>query len=190
MVSANEKITAVVLAGGKGQRMGGEDKGWVLYQEKPLITHILERLVPQVDELIINANRNIDRYASMGYQVVKDLDEGFQGPLMGIATGLTHATGDWVVFVPCDGPFIPLDLIEKFTAEAVRSEQPILVASDGERLQPMVVMLRKTLLPELMAALAAGERKPDRWYASVGMSSVNFAPQTLHNFNRPEDIDS
>lgn len=190
MVSANEKITAVVLAGGKGQRMGGEDKGWVLYQGKPLIEHILERLTPQVDELIINANRNSDRYASLGYQVYKDLDEGFQGPLMGIATGLTHAAGDWVVFVPCDGPFIPLDLITRFSAEAISSKQPIIVASDGERLQPMVVMMRRAVLPELLTALAASERKPDRWYASVGMSQVSFPPDTLHNFNRPEDINA
>ncbi|WP_151703279.1 molybdenum cofactor guanylyltransferase MobA [Nitrincola alkalilacustris] len=190
MTLAKEKITAVVLAGGRGQRMGGEDKGWVLYQEKPLIEHIIERLSPQVGELIINANRNIDRYSSLGYSVFKDLDEGFQGPLMGIATGLTHATGDWVVFVPCDGPFIPLDLVARLSAEAVRSEQPIVVASDGEWLQPMVVMMRRSVLPELMKALAANERKPDRWYASVGMSEVSFPPEMLHNFNRPEDIKS
>lgn len=184
----NTTVTGVILAGGQGRRMGGEDKGWVEFQGQPMIQHILERLSDQVDEIIIVANRNQSRYADLGVRVVEDLITGFQGPLVGIATGLTHASHDQVVFVPCDGPFISRELVSRFSEEYNHSGKPVIVADDGERLQPMVVMLQKQLLPALQSALQAGERKPDRWYATVGMSQVSFAAQSLHNFNTPEQM--
>lgn len=181
-------VTGVILAGGQGQRMGGQDKGWVCYQGRPMIEQILERLQDQVDEIIIVANRNQDAYAELGVKVVADCLEGFQGPLVGIATGLEQACYQQVVFVPCDGPFISPDLVERFTAQYAMSGKPAIVASDGERIQPMVVMLQTSLLADLHEALKAGERKPDRWYARVGMDQVSFPAQSLHNFNTPEQI--
>lgn len=187
---ANQGITGVILAGGQGRRMGGQDKGWVAYQGKPMIEHIFERLSPQVDEVIIVANRNLDAYAKLGVPVVADFVEGFQGPLIGIATGLQQARFEHVVFVPCDGPFISSELVKSFIEQYERFKKSVIVASDGVRLQPMVVMLQKNLLADLQQALEAGERKPDRWYASVGMDEVILSPQSLHNFNTPEQMQS
>lgn len=181
-------ISGIILAGGQGQRMKGQDKGWVNYQGRPLIEHLIERLAPQVDELIINANRNLSAYESYGYAVIEDQAGGFQGPLMGILTGLTAATQPWVLFAPCDGPFLPQDLANKLYQAAQQSDQPIAVASDGQRLQPVVVLIKKNCLDALRAAMQEGERKPDRWYASQGFVEVTFAPRSLQNFNRPEDL--
>lgn len=181
-------VTAVVLAGGQGQRMGGQDKGWVLYQGKPMIQHILDRLTPQVDEVIIIANRHQEDYAALGVPVFSDYIQGFHGPLVGIATGLQHAGYDRVVFVPCDGPFISTELVNSFREQYEHLKKPVIVASDGERLQPMVAMIEKQLLPDLLASIEAGERKPDRWYAKVGMDEVSFAPSSLHNFNTLEQM--
>lgn len=185
---AKQGVTAVVLAGGQGRRMGGQDKGWVDYEGKPMIQHILDRLIPQADEVLIIANRNQQDYASLGVPVFSDYLEGFQGPLVGIATGLEQAEYEQVVFVPCDGPFISTELIKTFLAQYKRFKKPVIVANDGIRLQPMVVMIEKQLLPNLLKSIEAGERKPDRWYASVGMDEVGFNSQSLHNFNTYEQM--
>ena len=186
---STEGVTAVVLAGGQGQRMGGQDKGWVMYQGKPMIQHILDRLTPQVDEVIIIANRHLESYAALGVPVFPDYIQGFHGPLIGIATGLEHANFNHVVFVPCDGPFISSELVKSFKDHYERFEKPVIVASDGQRLQPVVVMLEKKLLRELLIAIEAGERRPDRWYAKVGMAEVCFTPNSLQNFNTLQQID-
>ena len=188
VLMSKQGVTVVILAGGQGRRMGGQDKGWVEYEGKPMIQHILERLTPQADEVIIIANRNQPDYEALGVPVFADFLEGFQGPLVGIATGLKEAQYDLVVFVPCDGPFISPELVKAFSEQYKRFKKPVIVANDGNRLQPMVVMIEKQLLPHLLQSIEAGERKPDRWYASVGMDEVSFEPQSLHNFNTPEQI--
>ena len=181
-------ITGVILAGGEGRRMGGQDKGWVSYLGQPLIHQVASRLQPQVSELVINANRNLSAYQALGFPVIQDVQAGFHGPLMGIATGLQAAQQPWALFVPCDGPFLPKNLAEKLYHATQDQQQPIAVASDGERLQPVVVLIRTSLITELNAALQRGERKPDRWYADQGMAQVSFPPESLHNFNRREDL--
>ena len=181
-------ITGTVLAGGQGRRMGGQDKGWVQYQGQPLIHQVCERLHPQVSQLQIIANRNLDAYQQLGFPVIPDLEAGYQGPLVGIATGLQAAQQPWTLFVPCDGPFIPEDLAAQLYQAALDSGQPIAVASDGQRLQPVVVLIQTDCLPDLLNTLAAGERKPDRWYTSQGMTQVEFAADQLRNFNRPEEL--
>ncbi|EXJ09868.1 MULTISPECIES: molybdenum cofactor guanylyltransferase MobA [Nitrincola] len=183
-------ISGVILAGGQGQRMGGVDKGWVPYQGVPMIERVVSRFQPQVDELIINANRSIDAYRALGLQVVPDIEGGFQGPMLGIATGLQAAQHDWVMFVPCDGPFLALDLVEHFYQAACESNAKIVVAADGEFLQPMVVLLHRQLLPNLLQALEEGERKPDRWYASVGMAKVVVDSDSLRNFNSLDQMNN
>ncbi len=185
---SHQKVTAVILAGGQGRRMGGQDKGWIEYQGKPMIQHILDRLTPQVDEVIIIANRNVERYQSLGVSVYQDYLKGFNGPLVGMATGLEHARHQHVVFVPCDGPFISRELVQIFLDQYGCLKKPVMVAYDGERLQPMVVMLEKQLLSALRQAIESGERKPDRWYATIGMGEVPFLPHTLCNFNTPEQL--
>src|SRR3982751_4442728 len=106
-------VTGVVLAGGQGSRMGGVDKGLQPFRGKPMAAHVLERLAPQVDEILINANRNAEAYAQFGHRVIADEVAGFAGPLAGFERGLAHASGALVVTVPCDSPFLPVDLVAR-----------------------------------------------------------------------------
>lgn len=182
-------LTGVILAGGQGRRMGGHDKGWMMFQGQPLIEHVLQRLSPQVDHLMINANRSIARYQALGVPVVTDLDSGFQGPLMGMATGLYYAQTDWVLCVPCDTPGLPSDLAVRLWQAAHDAQAPIAAAHDGERLQPVVVLLQRDLLASLQAFLAEGGRKIDRWFALYHWVSVTFPASHFANLNYPEDLE-
>lgn len=181
-------VCGVVLAGGQGSRMGGQDKGWVIYQQQPLIKQIINRLAPQVSDLIINANRNLDDYSALGYPVITDIEAGFHGPLMGILSGLKASTQEWTLFVPCDGPFLPEDLVLRLYLAATEQNCDIAVASDGDNLQPVVVLLRTSLAPQLQQAIVKGERKPRRWYAEVGSCKVVFSSQSLRNFNKLDEM--
>src|SRR5437660_7712009 len=107
------QITGIVLAGGQGRRMGGVDKGLVELDGRPLAAHVIARLAPQVSALVINANQNLERYAAFGHPVVPDAVGGFAGPLAGLHAGMTAATRSCVVTVPCDSPFLPLDLVAR-----------------------------------------------------------------------------
>ncbi|WP_247605548.1 molybdenum cofactor guanylyltransferase MobA, partial [Providencia rettgeri] len=116
-MSFRQLITGVILAGGRGSRMGGQDKGLVLLSGKPLYQHILARLQPQVGEVLINANRNQPRYSESQLTVISDLNNHFSGPLAGMQAALHHAKTDWLLFVPCDVPAFPLNLAEKMFNE-------------------------------------------------------------------------
>ena len=109
-------VTGIVLAGGQGSRMGGVDKGLQPFRGRPMVAHAIERLEPQVDELLINANRNTDDYGRFGHRVIADEIAGFAGPLAGFERGLTHAAGALVATVPCDSPFLPRDLVARLHA--------------------------------------------------------------------------
>ncbi|MCO4202740.1 molybdenum cofactor guanylyltransferase MobA [Aeromonas taiwanensis] len=181
-------VSAVILAGGRATRMGGDDKGWVPLAGKPLIEHVLERLRPQVDEVLINANRSQARYQALA-PVIGDGNDDFQGPLAGMQAGLAAARHDWVLFVPCDGPALPLDLMTRFRA-AITPDTELVVAHDGEHLQPVVALLRRALLPSLRQALAEGERKTGAWFARHRMAVVPFAdlPDAFVNLNSPDEL--
>ncbi|MGY3909954.1 molybdenum cofactor guanylyltransferase MobA [Aeromonas piscicola] len=181
-------VSAVILAGGRATRMGGEDKGWVKLAGRPLIDHVLDRLRPQVDEVLINANRSQDRYQALA-TVISDNNPDYLGPLAGMQAGLAAARHDWVLFVPCDGPALPHDLMSRFRA-ALTPDTELVVAHDGDWLQPVVALLHKSLLPSLTLALAEGERKIDIWFARHRMAVVNFAdqPDAFINLNSPAEL--
>ena len=181
-------VSAVILAGGRATRMGGEDKGWVALAGRPLIDHVLERLRPQVDEVLINANRSQTRYQALA-PVISDDNNDYLGPLAGMQAGLAAAHHDWVLFVPCDGPALPHDLMSRFRA-ALTPDTELVVAHDGDWLQPVVTLLHKSLLPSLTLALAEGERKIDIWFARHRMAVVNFAdqPDAFINLNSPAEL--
>ena len=181
-------VSAVILAGGRATRMGGEDKGWVQLAGRPLIDHVLCRLRPQVDEILINANRNQPRYQALA-PVICDDNNDYLGPLAGMQVGLAAARHDWVLFVPCDGPALPLDLMSRFRA-ALTPTTELVVAHDGDWLQPVVALLHKSLLPSLSQALAEGERKIDIWFARHQMTVVSFAdqPDAFINLNSPAEL--
>lgn len=184
----DEAITALVLAGGRGRRMGGIDKGWASYRQRSLIEWVLSRLTRQVDRVLINANRSRTAYEALGWPVVGDRSGGYQGPLMGIWSGLCAAETPLVLVVPCDTPCLPLDLVERLYASL--GAHDIAVAHDGERSQPVVALLRRGLAGDLERALAGGERKVERWYARHAWVSVDFSdcPEAFANINSPHDV--
>jgi molybdenum cofactor guanylyltransferase len=172
---ARESITGVILAGGLGTRMGGADKGLVVLDGIALIEHVLARLRPQVGEIIISANRNLDRYRTLGHRVVQDDAArfgAFSGPLVGMLAGLRHTCMPWVVFVPCDAPALSADLVAML-ASATGGVHPAL-ASCGGRRQPVFCLLPAALEPRLTAALSNGERRPDEFLRTVGAIEVAF----------------
>lgn len=178
-----DNITGVVLAGGQARRMGGADKGLVRLDDVPLIAHVLARLTPQVGEVLINANRSHEDYATFGHPVVEDREQGFHGPLMGMASALAAARTPWVMMVACDVPHLPIELVDTLSVALIdhangdelegfsvqgntASSAPALlaVAADELRYHPVICLLHRGLLPSMEAALAAGERKLDRWF--------------------------
>ena len=173
--AAKQNITAVILAGGRAQRMGGQDKGLLDLQGKPLIEHIIKVLRPQVDNIIINANRNQDRYAQYGYPVVSDIIGEYFGPLVGMASGMQNAQTEYVLTVPCDSPLLPENLVSTLYNSLQKDQAELSVAHDGERMQPVFALLRCDLLPHLLRYLEAGGRKIDTWYAQHHTALADFS---------------
>ena len=186
---SQQQVSAVILAGGMGRRMGGQDKGQIELNGRLLIEYVLETIQPQVKTILINANRHQAEYARYGYPVVPDLLQGYQGPLAGFATGMRAATTPYIVTLPCDGPFSPPDLVARLAVALEKEHADIAVAHDGERLQPVYALLPISLLPNLESFLAAGERKIDLWYAQHNMARVDFSDvaKTFRNINTPQD---
>ncbi|MDT8878349.1 molybdenum cofactor guanylyltransferase MobA [Halomonas saccharevitans] len=186
-----EALTGMILAGGQGRRMGGRDKGLEPFAERPLVAHVHERLAGHVAEVLINANRNVERYRPLADRVVTDAEGGYQGPLMGIYSGLRAATTPWLVVVPCDTPALPGDLVARLVAGIGENdgEHDIAVAFDGERLHPVVALIRTSLADDLAAALADGERKIDRWYARHAWCRVDVSdcPDAFANLNTDDE---
>lgn len=172
---AAARVTALILAGGRGSRMGGEDKGLTPFRGRPLIEHILAAISPQVSHVLINANRNRQRYQAYGHPVVGDALSDYQGPLAGFAAGLAQTVTDDLVTLPCDGPFVAPDAVQRLLAARRRADAEIAVAHDGERMQPVYALLNRQLLPDLTAFLDSGDRKIDRWYAQRRTVTVDFS---------------
>ena len=186
------KITGVILAGGQGRRMGGVDKGLKVLRGKPLVQWAIERLEPQVDELLINANQNLETYEHFGYRVIPDKIGGFAGPLAGLQRGLTEARHPLVATTPCDSPFLPRDLIARLYAALSRENAEIAVARTGDQPHPVFCLCRKQVLDGLNAFLAAGGRKIDAWYAKLNVVEVAFDDQAeaFSNINTPDELQS
>jgi molybdenum cofactor guanylyltransferase len=182
-------ITAIVLAGGRATRMGGMDKGLVELAGRPMIAHVLAALAPQVERVIINANRNLDRYAAFGWPVVADEDTGFLGPLAGLAAGLRTADTPLVLTAPCDCPLLAPDLVARLYSALERERAEIAVPFDGERLQPVFALVKRELAESLAAYLGGGDRKIDRWFAQHRLAQVDFSdrPENFVNVNDPDE---
>jgi molybdenum cofactor guanylyltransferase len=174
-----EDITGLVLAGGRGSRMGGADKGLQNFNGMPLALHTLLRLSPQVGETLVNANRNLSAYESFGVPVWPDALPDFAGPLAGFLAGLEQAETPWIVTVPCDTPLFPSDLVERLAEAAEREDAEIAMASgpeaDGQlRTQPVFCLLQRELLESLVAFTHGGGRKIDAWTAQHRTVVVPF----------------
>jgi molybdenum cofactor guanylyltransferase len=181
-------VSGIVLAGGQGRRMGGVDKGLQLLRGRPMIEWVLERLEPQVAEIIINANQNTDTYAKYGRRVIGDEIAGFAGPLAGLHAGLKAAAHPLVVTVPCDSPFLPYDLIERLLASLQGHD--LAVAKTGDQPHPVFALMKRQVRESLEAFLAAGGRKIDAWYAALKVVEVSFDDEAdaFRNINTLEEL--
>jgi molybdopterin-guanine dinucleotide biosynthesis protein A len=184
-------VTGLVLAGGRGSRMGGVDKGLQTLQGEALVGHALGRLRPQVGALAISANRHLPAYAVFGAPVWPDADTGFAGPLAGFLAGLEQAGTDWLATVPCDAPRFPTDLVRRLAGGLGAAPAAIAVIEDaGElRRQPVFCLLRRDLRDALAGYLAQGGRRIDRWLEVQGCAEVRFEdPGAFFNANTLEDL--
>lgn len=176
-------VTAVILAGGRGRRMDGADKGLVPLHGRPLAAHVMERLQPQVGTFVIIANRNADRYADLGVTVVADRVAAGEGPLAGLAAGLAHAVTEWVLAVSCDTPLLPADLVTRLHRCAEANAAGICTAHDGERLHATVILTRRRNLTPLLRFLEQGGRKVRDFLAAVGAGTADFSDESAAFMN-------
>jgi molybdopterin-guanine dinucleotide biosynthesis protein A len=184
------KITGIVLAGGLGRRLGGVDKGLQELRGRPLVAHVIERFAPQVDELLINANRNRERYAAFGQRVVADLIPDFAGPLAGLHAALSAAAHPLVATAPCDSPFLPGDLVSRLFSALTVANASLAVARTFDQPHPVFCLCQRGVLPHLSDFLAGGGRKVDRWYATLDVVEVAFddEAEAFANINTREEI--
>jgi molybdopterin-guanine dinucleotide biosynthesis protein A len=194
---ADHAITAVVLAGGLGSRMGGVDKGLQAFQGHPLALQVCHRIQPQVAQIVINANRHAEVYQGWGWPVYPDAHADFPGPLAGFAVGLAHARTPYVLAVPCDTPRLPLDLAQRLHHALVQAQADIAMASAPQtdeqgqvalEPQPTCCLLKTSLLPSLQAFLKSGGRKVRAWTSAhdcvqVAFDQPNDDPLAFCNLN-------
>ncbi len=182
------ELAAVVLAGGRGQRMGGADKGLIDYRGRPLVAWVLDALAPQAGEIVISANRNPERYAATGHRVLPDTLPDFPGPLAGVLAAMRAVAAPWLLVVPCDTPHLPGDLGVRLLEVARAADTSIAVATDDARTHHTCFVARTELADDLAAYLARGERAVHRWQAAYCPAVVQFDAAGFANFNRPEDL--
>ena len=184
----NFEVTGLLLAGGRGSRMGHVDKGLQAFQGQPMAQHVLARLAPQVQHLLINANQNLADYAALGHPVWPDNLSGFAGPLAGLECGLAHCSTPLLVSAPCDSPLLPLDLVQRLRQglQDERADLAIAVTGAGATLQehPVFCLLPVRLHAGLRAFLQSGGRKMSAWYGPLRVARVHFADEAaFHNLN-------
>lgn len=186
---ANPEVTGLILAGGAGRRMGGADKGLMPYRERPLVTHAIARLAPQVGSLLVSANRNLEAYRAFGHPLVCDDQPDYPGPLAGLAAGLAACRTPWLVCIPCDCPALPLDLVARLLEAAETAGASGAVAVSAGQMQPTFQLCRQSLLPALAAFLAAGNRRVGEWCRKQGAVEVAFADEAAFaNLNSPDAL--
>ena len=188
-------ISSIILSGGRATRMNGVDKGLMLLQNKPLVAHVIARLEPQVDEILINANREITTYKALGYPVLQDENDEFIGPLAGFSLGLQHAKHEYILTVPCDSPLLPSDLVKRLYNGMAASRMNIACASSDGNTHPVFCLMKKSVLPSLLAYIESGGRKVSAWQKSQQYVEVDFSGHKLNsvaevftNLNTFEDL--
>ena len=197
MSAATEReggVTAIVLSGGRGRRFDHQDKGLMPWHGQPLIRHVIDRIAPQVDELVICSNRNEEIYSELGYEILPDADPDYQGPVAGMLAGLGRCTTSYALVCPCDSPNLPADLVDRLWAGIAAGDAAedfdIAVAHDGTRRQNLVALMKTGVLSSMRDYYRDGGRAVRNWYPSQRVVDVDFSDQVVGflNINRPEDI--
>ncbi|WKJ91372.1 molybdenum cofactor guanylyltransferase MobA [Methylomonas montana] len=189
-MSGQNKVSGVVLAGGMARRMRQQDKGLLPFKNRPLISYPLAAMAPLVDELLISANRNLDRYRQFAYPLISDANQNFDGPLAGILAAMQTAHNPLLLIAPCDSPLIETAHLQRLLSALLTSCADIAVAFDGERLHPVFAALKTDLRLDLHAYLQSGERKLQNWFYRHTLVKVDFsdAPQIFANINTPTEL--
>ena len=192
-IDKNE-VTGLILAGGRGTRMGGSDKGLVAWRGRPLVAHVLDQLRPQVGSVMISANRNLEAYGALGPPVWPDELPGQAGPLAGLATGLAHCQTRWLVTAACDTPTVPGDLVNRLLTAATTAGAGLAMAATPDttglpRSQPVFALVQPALLPSLRAFLAAGGRKVEHWMRDQGRILVLFEAGSFRGANTSAELE-
>lgn len=190
MADERAKITGVVLAGGKARRMGGVDKGLMPFRGHPLAVYALDALRQIADTVLINANRNLDKYARFGYPVISDLSDTFDGPLAGLLSAMRSAQTDYVLTIPCDCPLIDGALLGRLYMGLIAEGAEICSAHDGERLHPVFLIAECGLADDLAGYLASDQRKVETWLKSRRLAVADFSdhPELFFNINSPREL--
>lgn len=184
-------VTGVILAGGRAKRMQGQDKGLVKVNGKPMIEITIERLSPQVKTIVINANRNIEKYKKFNLTVISDDNSSdFHGPLAGMLSALKICTTQFILSTPCDSPFIPADLSMRLLFALTDANADISVVHDGNRMQPVFALIKKELRDSLQTFLDNGDRKIDLWYQQHHTVLSDFSDHSdiSLNINTPAEL--
>lgn len=181
-------ITAIILAGGKSARMNGNDKGLLLLKDKPLYCHVIDKIKPQVNTIMINSNRNIALYQQTNYKVINDALPGFLGPLAGIYSGLINSQTIWNLVVSCDTPFLPTDLVTRLKQKAINHQAAYVF--DGEKHHPTILLVRRELAEKIEQYLIQGDRKLMLFLQTIDAVAVDFSDekQLFININTPQDL--
>lgn len=192
-----DDVTGLILAGGRGTRMGQVDKGLQSFRGMPMVMHVLERMAPQTASVIINANQNLGVYQRFGCAVYPDLLDGFAGPLAGLQTGMKYCKTPYLISAPCDSPFLAHDLVEKLAAGLVYNNADLALAVTFEpengtlrrQSHPVFALLKADLLPSLEEFLNQGGRKVDAWFATLKSAQVVFDDHTaFRNINTVQEL--
>ena len=183
-----QNISAVILAGGKGTRLAGLDKGLVELNGVPLVQHVIERIQPQVPEIVISANRNIKTYEKLGFAVYADDINDFAGPLAGILKALQQSKSEWLLAIPADSPFVPHDLALRLSQNI--QDNKIAIPHDGNHLQPTFALIHKSLVTSLEHFLQQGDRKARVWMQQQPHTIVDFSEQehAFININTEDEL--
>ncbi|MES2129100.1 MAG: gephyrin-like molybdotransferase Glp [Pseudomonadota bacterium] len=188
----NEEITGLILAGGRGMRMGGVNKGLQPFRGATMVSHVFERLAPQVAAVAINANAQFDQYEAFGVPVWPDDTGGFAGPLAGLEAGLRRCTTPYLLTAPCDSPFLPTDLASRLfdAVQAHGADLALAVTEEaGRQPHPVFCLVKASLLPALEAYLAGGGRKMDGWYKNLNVAEVLFEDASaFRNINTRDEL--
>lgn len=184
-------VSGIILAGGRARRFDGRDKGLIELAGRPLVAWVVERLQTQVAEILLSANRNLARYAALGHTVVPDSLPQYPGPLAGILAGAQSGRQAWLLSVPCDVPFLPLDLAPRLYEKARRTQVPLVRAADATDIHYAIMLLHRDLIPDLSRYVAEGGRQVQAWQARHPCRTLLFetAPHAFLNINSQQDLD-
>jgi len=183
-------LTGLILAGGQGQRFNRQDKGLISFKNTTLIEYVIERLRPNVNQLLISANRNLDFYQSLNADCITDAIENFSGPLAGIHAALKNLQTDWLISVACDTPYFPADYVERMLTTLNESNSLLAIAQSNSQLQNVFMLAHKNLFNSLDTFLNKGERKAQIWVEQHQPVIVDFSDidNAFYNINTPEDL--